>query len=58
MFDNIRVFKNKTVIPRKQHQCINCGSKIKVKQQCVNITYSYDGRLISVYFCKSKECKL
>lgn len=51
MFDNIKVFKSKTVKVRKKHQCIKCGGKIAVGYNAINTTYSYDGRLVSVYYC-------
>ena len=57
MFDNVRVFKTKIVKPRKKHQCIKCGGKIEPKQECINTTFSYDGRLISVYFCQGEKCR-
>ena len=57
MFDNIKIFKSKIVKPRIKHQCVKCGSKIEPKQECTNITFSYDGRLLSVYFCHSVECR-
>lgn len=51
MFDNIKVFKTKVVRPNKPHQCIKCGNKIGKKQESLNVTYSYDKRLISIYYC-------
>ena len=58
MFDNIKVFKSKIVNPRLKHQCVKCGGKIKPKQECTNTTFSYDGILVSVYFCHLVECRL
>ena len=57
MFDNIKILKTKVVKPRIKHQCIKCGGKIEPKQECVNTTFSYDGRLISVYFCQRENCQ-
>ena len=56
MFDNIKVLKTKIVKPRTKHQCVKCGGKIEPKQEnVVFTTFSYDGRLISVYFCQ-RDC--
>lgn len=51
MFDKVKVFRTKIVTVRKKHQCAKCGEKISIKQKAVNTTFSYDEKLISVYFC-------
>jgi len=53
MFENIKIFKTKIVNVRKKHQCVKCGGKIEAKEKAENTTISYDGRLISTYFCGS-----
>jgi len=51
MSDKVKVFRTKIVSVRKKRKCAVCGEKIEIKQKAVNTTFSYDERLISVYFC-------
>lgn len=51
MFEKCRVFKKKIVRVRIGNECCKCGCRIKKNENAVNTTYSYDGRMISVYVC-------
>ncbi len=51
MFQNAKVFKSKDVKTRIKHECIRCGNKFPVGTNMNNTTFSYDNRLVSVYFC-------
>ena len=49
--DAIKVFKIKLVLTRKKHECWGCGKINPIKTEMINTTFSYDGRLVSVYHC-------
>ena len=52
MEDAIKVFKTKTVKKtRRKHECWSCGTVVPKHHEMVNTTFSYDGRLVSVYKC-------
>lgn len=52
MEDGIRIFKTKIVRKtRRTHECWGCGNKHKKGSELINTTFSYDGRLVSVYRC-------
>lgn len=56
MEEFIKVFKSVLIIKtRKKHECWGCGKTNAKGSKLINTTYSYDGRLISVYHCL--KCK-
>lgn len=53
MLDKVSIFKSKIRKVNKSHECFMCHLKINKGDNAEHVSYRYDGRLISIYYCMS-----